>query len=173
MLTRVIHATPLVACFFCFAAGAALGQDHQESVELILSGPEGAAPSSLRNLYVTIRQVVPKVTSQLLPLTRHEKWTVPKEKVDTVRQAAAKSGVAVTEIGLDWHHIFHAPPSDMTLSDTQRSLVHLARVSKAITGIKLMAGPPPAMLEHALTKDANDPPASKDAVKITIALSDK
>jgi peptidyl-Asp metalloendopeptidase len=171
--TRAVYAAPLVGCFLWFATGPARGQDHQESVELILSSPEGTARSSLRDLYMTIRQSTPKVTTRLLPLTTHEQWTVPKEKVDTVRKAAAKSGVVVSEIGSDWHHIFHAPPSDVALSDTQRSLVQLARVSKAITGIKLLAGPPPAMLEHALTKDANAPTASKGVAKITIALSDK
>jgi hypothetical protein len=171
--TRFISAAaPLIGCLASLATGPALGQAQQESVELILLGPAGA-PSFLRDLREAINHAPRKVTSQILPLTGHEKWTVPKESVETLREAAAKSGVVVTEIGPDWHHVFHAPLTDMALSDTQRSLVQRARASKATTGIKLMAGPPPAMLEHVLTKDANAPTASKDLTKITIALSDK
>ena len=35
-----------------------------------------------------------------------------------------------------------------------------------------MAAPPPAVLEHALMKDANNPAAPRDAGKITVALGD-
>src|SRR4026207_294238 len=47
-----------------------------------------------------------------------------------------------------------------------------AMSAEAPSGVKLMAGPPPAILEHALMKDAKDPAAAKDATKITVALSD-
>ena len=132
------------------------GPGQQESVELILLGPEGA-PSFLRDLRDAINHGPRKVTSQVLPLTGHEKWTVPKESVETLREAAAKSGVVVTEVGPDWHHVFHAASTDMALSDEQKSLVGRARASKATTGIKLVTGPHPALLEYALTKDVNAP----------------
>ena len=51
-------------------------------------------------------------------------------------------------------------------------MIELAKAAKATAGVKLMSAPPPAVLEHALMKDAKDPAAAKDAAKITVALSD-
>jgi hypothetical protein len=51
----------------CHRSGS--GPGPSESVELILSSPEGTARSSLRDLYMTIGQSTPKVTTRLLPLT--------------------------------------------------------------------------------------------------------
>src|SRR5438093_11207964 len=105
--TRFVSAVvPLLGCFGWLVANPALGQAQPESVELILLGPEGA-PSFLRDLREAINHGPRKVTSQVLPLTKHEKWTVPKESVETLREAAAKSGVVVTEIGPDWRSVFH------------------------------------------------------------------
>ena len=68
-------AAPLLGLWL--ATGAALGQAQQESVELILLGPQGA-PSFLRDLREAIDRGPRKVTFQVLPLTGHEKWTVPR-----------------------------------------------------------------------------------------------
>jgi hypothetical protein len=127
----------------------------------------------LRDLREAIDRGPRKVTSQVLPLTGHEKWTVPKESVETLREAAAKGGVVVSEVGPDWHRVFQAAPTDMAFSEKQRSLVGHAKASKATIGVKIMSGPRPAVLEYALTKDAGNPTGSKDVAKITIALSDK
>src|SRR5258705_967342 len=119
---RFIYAAPLVGCFAWFATGAAWGQAQQESVEFILLGPQGA-PSFLRDLREAIDRGPRKVTSQVLPLTGHEKWTVPKESVETLREAAAKGGVVVSQVGPHWHRVFQAAPTAMAFSDKHRDLV--------------------------------------------------
>ena len=89
-----------------------------------------------------------------------------------MRKEAAKRGVVVTELGTDWNRIMRLAPADTKLDERQRAMIELAKGAKATTAVKLMAGPPPAILEHALMKDANDPAASRDAGKITVALGD-
>src|ERR1700674_1396623 len=170
--TRFISAAaPLIGCLACLATGPALGQTQQESVELILLGP-AAAPSFLRDLREAINHGPRKVTSQVLPLTGHEKWTVPKESVETLMEAAVKSGVVVIKLGPDRHHVFRAAPTDISLSQAQRVRLALATASKATAGVTIMTGPPPAVLEHALTRDASITTGSATATKVTISLTD-
>ena len=65
--------------------------------------------------------------------------------------------------------IFRAAPADTALSKTQRTMLDLAKTSRATTGVKVVAGPTAQMLEEGLTKGAHTPSAS---AKITLALSD-
>jgi len=179
---RSIGAATLIGCSVWLAAGPALAQTlaqtqaktDQESVELIMSPPEGTPPSrgTVRGFFSAIKQRIASITGKVLPLTRCEKWSVRKKDLEAVKKAAAKRGVVVTELGTDWNHVFGAAPADMPLSDKQRSMIGLVRASKATAGVKIMAGPPPAKLEYALTKDADAKPGSKEAAKITVALSD-
>ena len=68
----------------------------------------------------------------------------------------------MTELGPGWDHVFQATPSELNVTAKQKSLIDLAKNGKATTGVKIMAGPAPSMLEYALTKEAKAP-AGADA----------
>jgi hypothetical protein len=171
---RATCTAPLIGCvvWLGMAPAQAQPQTEQENVEVIMSPRESGAPSRVRNFFSSIKQRIAKVTGQVLPFTKCEKWSVPKANLEAVKKEAARRGVVVTELGADWNHVLRSAPDDTKLNEKQRALIELARGAKATTAVKLMAGPPPAILEHALMKDAKDPGASKDAGKITVALGD-
>src|SRR5262245_27583051 len=173
-----IRTVALVGCALGFGIAPALAQPQsqpqtrQDQVEVIMSPRESGEPSRVRNFFRSMKRRIAAVTGQVLPFTKCEKWSVPKANLEAVKQEAAKRGVVVTELGADWNHVMRSAPDDTPLSDKQRAMMELAKAGKATAGVKLMAAPPPAVLEHALMKDANNPAAPRDAGKITVAHSD-
>jgi hypothetical protein len=173
---KCVHALPMLLASLALIAGSpvqaqAPTPDRQDNVELIMS-PRERSESRVRDFFRAVRQRIQSVTGQVLPFTKCEKWSVPRSNLDAVKKEAARRGVVVTELGADWNRIMRAAPDDTKLDDKQKALIELARAGKATLGVKLMAGPPPAVLEHALMKDAKSPAAGKDAAKITVALND-
>jgi Metallo-peptidase family M12 len=152
----------------------ALAQAEQETVPLIMLKPQGAGfgTADLRRLYAALKKRSAKATSQKLPLTKAEVWTVPKEDVEGVRKAAARYGVAMSKLSAAWNHIFHKASADAKMSDKQKMIVDRAKTSAATTAVALMAAPAPAMVEYALTKDAGTANPIKEAASITVALPD-
>jgi len=150
----------------------ALAQAEPETIPLIMMKPQGAGfgTADLRRLYAALKKRSAKATSQILPLTKAEVWTVPKDEVEGVRKAAARYGVAMSKLSAAWNHIFHKAPADAKMNDKQRMIVDRAKTSAATTAVGLMAAPAPAMVEYALIKDASTPSPAKDAASITVAL---
>jgi Metallo-peptidase family M12 len=182
MYARSLCSALLIGCYLWVASGPVLAQAKvdakatadEEIIEVIISQPDSATEPrrSLRNFFKAIKRRVASITVHALPLTKGEKWRVRKKDLARVRREAARQGVFVTEVGADWNHVFQSASTDMMLSARQRSMIELAKASKATTAVKIMAGPPPAKLEYALTKDADATPGSKEPAKITVALSD-
>jgi Metallo-peptidase family M12 len=164
---RLASAAALAGYLICHAAAPALAQDDQERVPLIMSKlpPQGSA------LYNAIKRHAGKAKGQVLTLTKTEMWAVPKRNVEAVKRAAAQHGVGVDQLGSDWNHVFHSAPSDMKMDDKQKSMVDLAKASRASMGVGMMMTPRAPTIEYALTKDANTPAAAHDAAKIIVKLS--
>ena len=173
MYTRSMCAAPVLAGLVLLTTVPALAQAEQDAVPLIMLKPQDAAFSAprLRKLYDAIKKRAGKTTSQVLPLTKTEVWSVPKDKADAVRKLAARHGVVMNRLSATWRHVFHMAPANMKMSDKQTSMMAMARSSKAVMGIGVMMAPPPPMVEYALTKDANTPSAS-NAEKIMVTLSE-
>jgi metallopeptidase family M12-like protein len=173
MNLRVICAmAPL--CGFLVIPVPVLAQAEQETIPLMMLKPQGAGfgTAYLRKLYAALKKRSTKATSQVLPLTKAEVWTVPKADVEGVRKAAARYGVAMSKLSATWNHIFHKAAADAKMNDRQKMIVDRAKISAATTAVGLMAAPPPPMVEYALTKDAGTPSSAKEAASITVALSD-
>ena len=155
---RVICAmAPL--CGFLVIPLPALAQAEPETIPLIMLKPQGAAfgADHLRKLYAALKKRSARATSQVLPLTKAEVWTVPKDDVEGVRKAAARYGVAMSKLSATWNHIFHKAPADAKMNDKQKMIVDRAKTSAATTAVGLMAAPPPPMVEYALIKDSSTP----------------
>ena len=173
MIRARAAAAPMLAATIWLAAGAAFAQVSNDSVEVIVSQSDAAAKQNLsvRGFFNLVKRTAASLTGYALPLTKCEKWTLPKAQLDSVKKAAAKQGLLVTELGPGWDHVFQATPPELNVTAKQKSIIDLAKSGKATTGVKIMSGPAPSMLEYALTKDAKGP-AGADAPKLTVALSD-
>ena len=148
---------------------------EEERVQLIISKPPAAkdkeSRSRLSQLGERLRDAIKKhsggTTGNALSLTKAEVWSVPKSKVEALKKVAAQHGAIVTEVGPDSHHIFHAPPGDVRMSEKEKAIMEHAKASKSTMGVKLVMGPAPEMLEHVLTGDVKD-----GLPKIAVTLSD-
>ena len=172
MYARTIGATVLICCQVSLAPGQALAQPkaEEERVDIIVSQPEraGQPRHSLRGFFSAVKSRIAKVTGHVLPMTRCEKWSVAKKDLEKVKKEAAKQGVVITQLGADRHQLMRVT-EDAQLDEKQKAMVERAKASKATLGVKIMVAPPPAVLEHALTKDANTPGA--EPAKITVAFN--
>jgi hypothetical protein len=173
----------LLVLMASLAAGPVLAQalspeaspSEEERVQLIISKPPTAkdkeSRSWLSQLGERLRDAIKKhsgeTTGNALSLTKAEVWSVPKSKVEALKKVAAQHGAVVTEVGPDSHHIFHAPPGDVKMSEKEKAIMEHAKASKSTMGVKLVMGPAPEMLEHVLTGDVKD-----GLPKIAVTLSD-
>ncbi len=170
---RVAGAAALLASLIWLFPGAGVAQAQNGSVEVIVSQSDAAQKRlSVRGFFNLVKRTAATLTGYALPLTKCEKWTLPKDQLEQVKKAAAKQGLLVTELGPGFDHVFRATPPDLNITGKQKSLVDFANTAKATTGVKIMSGPAPSMLEYALTRDAKAP-AGVDAPKLTVAMNDQ
>src|SRR5215510_7633610 len=164
---RIAGAAALAGYLGCLAAAPALAQDDQERVPLIMSKlpPQGSG------LYNAIKRHAGRAKGQVLSLTKTEMWAVPKRNVEAVKKAAAQHGVGVDQLGSDFNHVFHSAPANMAMDDKQKSMMDRAKASRASMGVGMMLAPHAPTVEYALTKDASEPAAVHEAVKIIVRLS--
>jgi hypothetical protein len=170
---RVLCAAASLGGLLLIVTDPAVGQVAEESVPLIMMKPQGTSfsTSSLSKLYAALKKRAGKATSQILPLTKTEVWTVPKSRVKDVRNAAARRGVMMSALGATWNHIFRKAPSDTKMNDQQKSMLDKAKASRATMGVDIMTATAAPMVEYALTKDLSAPDP-RNAPSITVALSD-
>jgi hypothetical protein len=156
--------------------GASPATAQSDEVPLIMFKPQGAGALTkprLDKLYAAIRKRAAKAKAQVLPLTKTEVWMVPKANVDGVRKTAARHGVIMTRLNAAWNRVFQKAPSDTKISTRQKSLIDRAKTSLAALAVGVMASPRPPMVEYALTKDADQHNAAKDATRVTVTLNDE
>ena len=126
----------------------------------------------MRKLVAALKKRAGKSSRKVLPLTKAEVWTVPKDNVAAVQNEASRRGVVMSQLAGTWNSLLRRQPAERKMNTRQRAMVEGAKASVATLGVGLMAAPPPPMVEYALTRDADLPVASKDAAKITVELSD-
>src|SRR5262252_3795407 len=174
--SRRICAASAAGYLLLGAPGPTSAQSDQEDVPLIMVKPQGAGALTgprLRKLYAAIKRRAHRAKSELLPLTKTEVWTVPKDSVEGVRQAAARHGVIMSRLSATWNHLFHKAPADAKVNQRQQAMLERARASGATMGVGMMASPRPPMVEYALTKDASAAGPARDTARSTVALSDE
>ena len=168
--------TLMFALSVCLAASPVLAQApatapaDAERVQVIVTKPAATTGKSAKDsqrMADEFKKHSAQTTGQSLSMTKAEVWSVPKSELEGLKKMAAKHGATVTELGPDSYHLFRAPPPDMTMSKKQKAIMDQAKAAKATNGVKLVMGPAPAMLEHALTSDPKD-----GLPKISVTLSD-
>ena len=162
------------------AAAPALAQVDEERVNLIVSKAPGdgkhakgkGGPSDVHAL-AEVKKHAGAASGHAMNMTKAEIWSVPKHKVEAVKQAAAKFGLTVTEASAASNHILQAKPADnMALTDTQRAMMDLAKSTKGTMNVRLVLGPTPEMLEHALSRKNGDGSTMDSLFQIQMCVSD-
>jgi hypothetical protein len=174
--------TPLLTLMFallaCCAASPVLAQAlssgssaaDAERVQVIVTKPAAATGKGAKGsqrMADEFKKHSAETTGQSLSMTKAEVWSVPKSEVEALKKMAAKHGATVTELGPDAHRLFYAPPADTPMSKRQKAIMDQAKASKSTNSVKLMMGPAPEMLEHALTSNPRD-----GLPKISVTLGD-
>jgi hypothetical protein len=174
---RTIASVMLVSLVALQAASPAVAQAQaeDEGVPLIMMRTESTAAfgsGRLRRVVAALKKRAGKSKRQVLPLTKTEVWTVPKENVAAVQKEASKHGVVMSQLSATWNQLFRRLPAGKKMNARQQAMMEGAKTSAATLGVGVMAAPPPPMVEYALIKDAGAAAASKSAAKITVELSD-
>lgn len=161
------------------AATPALAQVDEQRVNLIVSKvpAEGKHAKSKGGLsdahaFAETKKHAGDASGHAMGMTKTETWSVPKSKVEAVKKAAAKFGLTVTEADEASNHILQAKPADnMTLTDKQRAMMDLAKSTKGTMNVRLVLGPTPEMLEHALSRKTSDGSTTDDLFQIKVCVS--
>ena len=154
--------TRFVLCVFVLcllATSPAWPQTHDQNARMILSH----LPLNTSAAYRSLHKRAGKVTTQVLPLTNAEMWSVPYDRVAIVKATAARFGVIVNEFAADWNHLFRPMPAHPSLT-----VKHKGTMRSAISG--MMLPPRAAMVEYALTQDVDA--TSLDAAKIVLRIDE-
>jgi hypothetical protein len=193
MCARIIRLTALLGCLMCLMLGTpTLAQTDRQRVTLIMS----KLPPQKSAAYRHLKALADNPTVQALALTKSEFWSIPSEKLDAVRQAAARHGVDVRPLGErtaastgrrrtrgtipeasrepsdDWNQIFRLAPADTKMNDKQKQLMEIARASRSTVEVGVMQTPLAPVVEYALTKDAGTQKTpSRESSRIAVALS--
>lgn len=162
------------------AAMPALAQVDEERVNLIVSKAPGdgkhaksTGGQSDVNALDEVKKHAGDASAHAMHMTKAETWSVPKHKVEAVKQAAARFGLTVTEADDASNHILQAKPADnMTLTDKQRAMLDLAKASKGTMNVRLVLGPTPEMLEHALSRKSGDGSTMDSLFQIKVCVGD-
>jgi len=136
-----------------------------ETADLIVSPGARRGSSRVRDFFQAMKQRVQVAIA--LPMTQSEKWTVLRTNLDFVKKEAAAQGLVVTELSADSNQIMRAAPDDTKLSAEQIAKIDRAKAGVATRGVKVVVGPPPALLENAIVGDARCP---TEPVNISLPL---
>jgi metallopeptidase family M12-like protein len=173
--SRRIASAALISLAALQAASPALAQAQDEGVPLIMMRTESTAAfggERLRKLVAALKKRAGKSSRKVLPLTKAEIWTVPKQNVAAVQKEATRHGVVMSQLAAGWNQLLRRLPALPKVNGRQQSMIDLAKASAATLGVGMMTTPPPPMMEYALTDDADLPAASQRASTITVALND-
>ena len=90
-----------LAVLLAMLAAPAWAQAPNDSVEVIVSqSPAAQQPRlSVRGFFNLVKRTAASLTGYVLPLSKCEKWTLPQDRLEAVKKAAAKQGLLVTELG--------------------------------------------------------------------------
>ena len=174
---RKLASVALVSLVALQAASPAVAQAQaeEEGVPLVMMPTASTAAfggERVRKLVAALKKRAGKSNRRVLPLTKAEVWTVPKQNVSAVQKEASKHGVVMSHLASGWNQLLRRVPTQRKMNARQQAMMDGAKASAATLGIGMMATPPPPMMEYALIKDADVPAASQRVSTITVALSD-
>jgi hypothetical protein len=146
-------------------ADSAARADHlPQRIGVILS--QLPAPGSVA--YAEIKRQAGGIRGQRLPLSKAEMWSVPRPHLARVAQAARAHGAVITVLETDWNEVFRPPPPGTQLTPEQQVLLQRALAASGTQRVAIVAAPPAAVVEYALTQVVDG--RSGDGAKIVVTL---
>ena len=142
--------------------GAPRADPAPQRVGVILS----QLPAAGSEAYAALRRQAGPAPGRRLPLSKAEMWSVPQRYLAALQRAASAHGAGIAVLGADWNEVFRPLPSGQQLTPEQQAMVRRARAASGTLGVTIVAPPPPALVEYALTQEVT----SAGGGKIVAAL---
>lgn len=167
---------PVVGFVICLALNpiSARVEASSDNVEVLVSarGAVSCRPPGGRFHAFEKRSemMVGRIKGRLLSLTGCEVWSVPKDELEAFK-VWARGDVDLTVLEKGRYQMFQETDAKTALDREQQVLIEAIEASKATAGVRIMEGPPPAVLEYMLTRDASATIA-REATGITVSLGD-
>ena len=113
---RIVESVALVGLVALQVASPAMAQaqSQDEGVPLIMLRTESTAAfgsERLRKLVAALKKRAGKASRKMLPLTKTEVWTVPKENVAAVQKEGSRHGVVMSQLASGWNQLLRWPPT--------------------------------------------------------------
>ncbi len=125
-------------------------------------------PLKTSRAYRALREAAGDATGEILPMTKSEMWSVPKQNLKQLQLLAAKSGVAIRQLDDQASNALAPMNPDAKMTGSQNKMMQEAKERPSTKGVTMMALPEPTVLEYALTRGMNS--ADPDAIAPVITL---
>ena len=167
----VQHTRALRATFFAALVGVPLafavdGMRSDASRGLILSH----LPSPGSASYLSLKRAAGDPSGESLEMTNAEMWSVPLERLDALKRAAAEQGVSVMELDDKSNRALLPMDPAAPMTPKQSAMMHDAMGAKAAMGMAMMALPDPKVMEYELTKGMHAPDAAQLGSELMLSL---
>jgi len=151
-------------------AAAQADDDANATVIISAHGAPSCRPphAHFRGFEKRVEMMQDLMQGKLLSLTGCEVWSIPKGEVDAFERASAGSNVDIAVLGKDWNQAFREVTQDLILSERQKEMIEAIKAAKSTVSVRLLTGPPPALLEYVLTREEPD----RAPARIVVALGD-
>ncbi len=103
-------------------------------------------------------------------MTGAEMWSVPLERLDALKRAAAEHGVSVMELDDKSNRALLPMDPAAPMTPKQSAMMHDAMGAKAAMGMAMMALPDPKVMEYELTKGMHAPDAAQLGSELMLSL---
>lgn len=139
-----------------------------DRVELIMDGlPAAGSPE-----YKALLKHAGSAIGQVLPLTKTEMWSIPRNRLSGLQRAADAKNVTVTLLDEGWNQVFRQPPAGKAMDDKTKSMRDMAMQSPATGSVGMMSTRSAGVVEYALTKGIGDKVASqRKPMRIKIGIN--
>jgi hypothetical protein len=127
----------------------ASGETTGNATERVLTYPKSSGV-----LDTLLRGLLGKAKCEKLAHTQSEVWSVPRTKMESLKQRLASLGVRFALLREGWNHILRR--NTTPISPAQEEALAKARQSPEAVGVRVMRAPEAAVAEYALTGGQDD-----------------
>lgn len=147
-------------------ARAVDGAGNAERHGLILSH----LPAPGTSQYSALKEAAGDPQGEALEMTGAEMWSVPAERVDALKAAAAAHGVEVMALDDASNRALMPMDPAAPMTEKQSAMMHDAMGSPAAMGMAMMVLPDPKLMEYALTTGMHARSAAQPAPELMLSL---
>jgi hypothetical protein len=158
----------VIACLAWLVTGVEVACTQEGRVPLIISKlpPQGSVP------YRALKRRAGDVVIEVLPLTKAEVWSVLRERVEPVRQAAGRYDVVAKQLAADWNHVFRPMPAQASMSQEHKAMLGHSKDRGMAIALAQMFPARAAMVEYALTREASTSLPASEPARIVLTLNE-